>query len=219
MDPLSWHRHSRAGRRRAAARRSRAEGAVGVVPAGTGASRASRRRAVSVVSALALAGAVAGGTAGCGVADQQPRSSPVRTSTSAQDPVAARAEVTYVAECDVDSRVKRPATFVLACADGGEILENITWRAWGEDTATATADLVANDCNPDCARGKDVATPVDVVADQLVEGEGAAMYRRLRVTVDSAGGEGGQQVFHLPGIEPEGDPASTGSSARRTTTG
>lgn len=64
-------------------------------------------------------------------------------------------------------------------------------------------EVVTNDCMPSCAEGKDISFPVRVVADQLVEDEAAATYRRLTVTVEGQGaGEANQQVYHLPGVGP-----------------
>lgn len=165
---------------------------------------------VALLAGLAALGGA--GLSGCGVADPAPRAQPVRTMTVTGDPAAARAEVTFVVECDPDSRVRRPTTFVLACADGNELLERLTWRAWGESQAHASGDLITNDCNPDCARGKDVRIPVRVVADQLVEEESVATYRRLTVTADDRGdGVAMQEVYHLPGVAPpEGDAGGTG---------
>lgn len=169
-------------------------------PGATG-SRARRSLRVAV-PALAAALGLLGPIAGCSVADPAPRAQPVRTMTVTDDPIASRAEVTFVAQCDVDSRLRRPVTFILACGDGNELLERLSWRAWGESKASACGDLVVSDCTPTCADGKDVRYPVRVVADQLVEGEAAATYRRLSVTGDSgAPGEEIQQVYHLPGIE------------------
>lgn len=62
-------------------------------------------------------------------------------------------------------------------------------------------EVVTNDCSPSCAEGKDISFPVRVVADQLVEDEADATYRRLTVTIDGQGaGEASQQVYHLPGV-------------------
>lgn len=143
---------------------------------------------------------------GCSIADRAPRTSPIPTHAAGSD-TADRAEVTYLPECGPDSLVKRPSSYVLACGDGGELLEDLTWRAWGEESATAGGNMVTNDCNPNCAEGSDISNPVKVVADQLSVGEGTSVYRRLTVTLDTPGGGGVQTVLHLPesGGGPSGD--------------
>lgn len=172
---------------------------------GSAPSHVARRSRVGALAAVLLSGAT---LAACGVADSVPQARPIATVTATNDAVAARAEVTFIAERDGDSRVRRPAEIILTCADGSEFLESLTWRGWGEDRATAQGRYVTNDCTPTCAQGKPLSYPAKVVADQLIEGEAAATYRRLTVTVDAPGsGQGGQQVYHLPGISP-GDAAA-----------
>lgn len=158
----------------------------------------------------ALVGALALGLSACSVADPAPRSQPVRTMTVTDDPIDSRAAVTFMVECDQDRRVSRPNSFVLACADANEALDRLVWRGWGDDQARATGEYVFKDCVPDCSKGKDVAVPVRVVADQLVEGEASATYRRLTVTSDDGSTERVQQVYHLPGIAPGEDAGAGG---------
>lgn len=47
--------------------------------------------------------------------------------------------------------VRRPTTFVIACADGYTRLRAIHWTSWGAATATATATFGLNPCTPYCA--------------------------------------------------------------------
>ncbi len=46
----------------------------------------------------------------------------------------------------------KPATFVLACADGNDALIHLKWLAWGT-TASAKGTEEINTCNPNCASG------------------------------------------------------------------
>ncbi|GAB97503.1 hypothetical protein KILIM_072_00120 [Kineosphaera limosa NBRC 100340] len=163
-------------------------------------SKGSPRKKAAALAVLAAA--LTFGMAGCGVADSAPRSQPVRTTTVTGDPIDARAGVTYIAECEGDRRVSRPTTFLLACGDGGEALDSLSWRAWGEEEAHASGELVYNDCTPSCAQGKDITVPVTVVADEIVEGEASATYRRLTVTTNDKNGQRTQQIYRLPGNEP-----------------
>ncbi len=143
-------------------------------------------------------------SAGCSVVDEAPVSQPVPATGPAGEISGPNADTTFIAECTADSRVRRPDAYVLACADGNEFLEQLTWSDWGEPRATATGTLVYNDCSPTCAAGKDVEVPATVVVDQLVADEDIATYRRLTVTSGPASGssESTQQVFHLPAPEP-----------------
>jgi hypothetical protein len=47
----------------------------------------------------------------------------------------------------------RPASIMIACADGGLRLEDLTWTSWTAKSADAHGVLLANDCTPDCAQG------------------------------------------------------------------
>lgn len=148
---------------------------------------------------VALAGVLAGAAlSGCATADPTPHVAPTRTPDAPHDPIPARGEVTYLAQCTDDSRLSRPATFVLDCRARREVLRQLAWRGWGEYLATATGVQVTRRCEPTCADGAAVSRPVTVVADRLVAGEAAATYRRLTVT--EAGGA--ERVYELPGINP-----------------
>lgn len=156
------------------------------------------RRAAVIASTCAVLGAVPA----CSVGDAAPISHPITPTSPGADPVEARAGVTYIVECGGDARVQRPASIDLDCDDAHNgRLEDLAWQRWGEERATAEGTLAMNDCYPDCARGTQVRYGVGAVADQLVEGEGAATYRRLTVTtLEETDGMVIQQVFHLPGI-------------------
>ncbi|MDO5627098.1 MAG: hypothetical protein Q4G43_02145 [Mobilicoccus sp.] len=157
-------------------------------------------KGVGGVVALAGVALVAGG---CSVADSAPRTSTL--TTGAADPDSDElAEMTYIPECTPDTLAKRPESYVLACADGSEILSQLQWRAWGEESATATGNLVTNDCVPTCADGNDMVSPVRVVVDQRTVDADMATYQRLTITVDTGDGQGERTVFTLPekGVTP-----------------
>ncbi len=144
---------------------------------------------------------------GCGVADHSPVSAPAATGTPERPVTSSRGETTYLAECSAQVRVKRPETLVLACGDGGEMLQGLIWRGWGEQDATAAGELVSNDCVPSCAEGSDVRVPVTVRADELQDGDGVSLYRRLTVTTSdqARSGAGSQVVYQLPGFDEAGE--------------
>lgn len=162
-----------------------------------------RRRlsAVSATIALTLAAASA-----CAVPDSAPVTHPTTATQTVVDPVAARADVTYIMMCDGEQLVRRPTDMVLRCDPDEGTLHQLRWQRWGEAKATATGVAAQSDCVPDCRTGTIQRTPITVVADQLTEGEGAVTYRRITVTnALESDGMLMQQVYHLPGIEPSGD--------------
>ena len=47
----------------------------------------------------------------------------------------------------------RPASVVIACADGNFYFKGIRWRSWGATGAAGSGTAVLNDCTPYCAAG------------------------------------------------------------------
>ena len=137
----------------------------------------------------------------CGTSDTAPVSNKV------DDPAVSNADsrgpVTYMAECLDDNIVQKPKTFTLTCADGGMALEQLKWKGWGEDKATATGVVTTNLCEPSCAEGKVIGQDVTVYATGIIDGEASARYTKLRVI--AINGEEGQgiddETFDLPGID------------------
>jgi hypothetical protein len=54
----------------------------------------------------------------------------------------------------------RPSSFVLTCADAGDVLVHLHWVSWGSGAAFAAGIEQVNNCRPDCAAGKFVSYPV-----------------------------------------------------------
>lgn len=65
-------------------------------------------------------------------------------------------------ECNGNG-VTQPASYTLACGDGNGGLSGMTWSTWTTGQATGTGQYYENDCQPDCASGTFVYTPVTVV--------------------------------------------------------
>lgn len=150
-------------------------------------------RAPAILLAVLLVGA-GPALAGCSVTDPEPVPDPG---------VPARVSGIYVVECVPGNLVQAPAHLPTACADANESLDELVWQDWGEDVATATGALVANDCDPTCVDGTVSRHRVEVTLDRLQHGEALGVYRRLVVTPtdDPPAGWDGPQTFRLPGIE------------------
>jgi hypothetical protein len=80
-------------------------------------------------------------------------------------PVAAHPAATrYVLlNCENKAQV-RPGDYVLACADGGNGLENLHWTSWTPRLASGYGTEYQNDCTPNCAEGHEHYYPALVVA-------------------------------------------------------
>lgn len=167
--------------------------------------------------AAALAGGVLlaiGTLTACGVEDTAPVAAhpPADTPAESGTAVQARAGVTYLLDC-IDEPVAEPSSYTVACADGNQSLVDLRWSDWGAQRASATGAVIANDCDPSCAEGSDVRAEVRVVASDLVDGEAAATYGRLTITVtgDLPPGMARRQVIDLRTVDPV-DPELTPGS-------
>lgn len=56
----------------------------------------------------------------------------------------------------------RPASFVLACADGNDRLLSLRWTSWVPESASGTGVQYLNDCTPNCAMGHFNSYPADI---------------------------------------------------------
>ena len=56
----------------------------------------------------------------------------------------------------------RPASFVLACADGNDGLTSLHWTNWVPPGVAGTGIQYLNDCTPNCAAGRFQDFPVDI---------------------------------------------------------
>lgn len=56
----------------------------------------------------------------------------------------------------------RPASFILTCADAGDVLTGLHWVSWASE-AFGTGTEQVNTCTPDCASGKFVSYPALIV--------------------------------------------------------
>jgi hypothetical protein len=63
-----------------------------------------------------------------------------------------------VANCLLKQQT-RPSSFVLTCADAGDVLSGLHWVSWGATAAFAAAVEQVNDCTPNCASGKFIDYP------------------------------------------------------------
>ena len=73
----------------------------------------------------------------------------------------------------------RPASFELACADGGAVLTKITWSSWSASGARGTGQLSVNNCQPSCAGGKFVSTPTAITLSRPRSGSRPPYFTHL----------------------------------------
>jgi hypothetical protein len=81
------------------------------------------------------------------------------TDTALTQHSATYSEQTVVVNCLFKPQT-RPSSFILTCADAGDVLAHLHWVSWGPTAAFATGIEQINDCTPYCAAGKFINYPV-----------------------------------------------------------
>ena len=83
---------------------------------------------------------------------------------------------------DCETPVHKPDYITLTCADGGITVEEIKWQSWGIKEATGTGVYSENNCQPDCASGKLIKTPVVLSLTNLIEYKSKFYLKDLAIT-------------------------------------
>jgi len=83
---------------------------------------------------------------------------------------------------DCETPVHRPDYITLTCADGGIAIEEIKWQSWGVKESIGTGVYAENNCQPDCASGKLIKTPVVLSLTNLIEYKSKFYLKDLAIT-------------------------------------
>jgi len=87
----------------------------------------------------------------------------------------------YVAEDACGGHAYRPSKIVLACGDGGLFATGLSYSSYGTSTATATGQLHAHNCVPNCAESSFHAFPGTLTLSRIVRcSDGRLYYSRAR---------------------------------------
>lgn len=81
----------------------------------------------------------------------------------------------------------RPSSIVFACGDGGVYATGVSWSKWGTLSATATATMHANDCEPNCAAGHFHTYAAIIVASGTQRCSNVTAYRQIAYVPRSQG--------------------------------
>ena len=76
---------------------------------------------------------------------------------------------------DCENEVQLPESIYLTCADGGWYIYKIKWYSWDEKEAKATGYFSQKVCEPNCAEGFRVDTPVTLTIS-IFERSGKKIY-------------------------------------------
>ena len=86
---------------------------------------------------------------------------------------------------DCEFPLHKPDYITLTCADGGMAVEEIKWQSWGPKEAVGTGIYAENNCQPDCASGKFIKTPVAISLTSLTEFKSKFYLKDLVITPTS----------------------------------
>jgi hypothetical protein len=79
----------------------------------------------------------------------------------------------------------KPASIMITCADGGIYIEKIKWSTWSQEGATGLGVYSENLCEPNCAEGKRVTAPVNLILSNLTVQNGKYYLRTLDITTSN----------------------------------
>ena len=91
-------------------------------------------------------------------------------------------KATDVLTWNCESAEYKPESITLTCADGGMLIQNITWLSWGPRGASGSAIYSENNCKPDCASGQFSSVPVEVSLTNLIQYQSLFYLKNLVIT-------------------------------------
>jgi hypothetical protein len=72
---------------------------------------------------------------------------------------------------------------LLMSGDGSLYAKDVTWSGWGTATTTGHGSAEANNCQPDCAKGRFSAHPVTIVLSRPVRWQADMVYSRVSFSI------------------------------------
>ena len=82
--------------------------------------------------------------------------------------------------CGVFAPVVRPHQFILACADGNDLLIDVKWSQWSDNSALGSAENSYNSCKPDCASSRTwITTEAEARLSFVVPTTSGRLFRTL----------------------------------------
>lgn len=157
---------------------------IAAIPVLTGMSRPTLASARARTAALPiLAGVLAALIAACAPSSAYPRPLGWLPTPASS----ARPSLTVIVNCRGAHQV-RPASFLLACADGNAYLSGLRWSTWGT-SPRATGTWRINDCTPICATGTFHSFPARVTLSRpepLPDHRRTRYFTRITVALPAA---------------------------------
>lgn len=109
----------------------------------------------------------------------------------------------YVSDCGYGYSQK-PSSITLTCADGGMYIDKITYSSWTSESAEGSGIFSQNNCDPDCASGKFISTPVKImISKPKSDVNGKLIFSELVMRAEKKLYTGTKSATFDIGIEPE----------------
>lgn len=109
------------------------------------------------------------------------------------------AVIPRVLTCSGPTRVVRPTSYVLACADANQLLQGLTWTTWSHTQALGRGTFVQNNCTPNCAAGRFVRYAATVRLAAVRATANGPLFSKLVYTYSPrAGAKATPHLFALP---------------------
>lgn len=105
------------------------------------------------------------------------------TPKSVTIPAALTDQQVFTWNCEIPEY--KPESIMLTCADGGWLVDSITWSMWGVGGAEGTGIFREKLCEPSCVEGDFVEEKVKVKLSDLVERGGKYYLRTLGINTVS----------------------------------
>ena len=99
---------------------------------------------------------------------------------------------------------QKPSSITLTCADGSMYLDQVKYTKWNDTSAKASGIFNMNSCDPDCASGTMIATPVEIsIGKPKQDSNGKMIFSELIIRAQKKLYNGLNSATFDIGIEPE----------------
>ncbi|MCL2395404.1 MAG: DUF4232 domain-containing protein [Acidimicrobiaceae bacterium] len=107
-----------------------------------------------------------------------------------------------------------PTQIIMACGDGGEVFQGLSWTSWGASSASGTGQLSVNDCTPYCAAGTFHQFQASVTLTSVINSIKGPVFSVVNVIYPNGGPNGeASGTFSLP-VPPIPTPTCTASQVQ-----
>jgi hypothetical protein len=84
---------------------------------------------------------------------------------------------------------------IIVSGDGSAFISGLAWTGWGSEGATGSGTLKLDNCEPNCAQGKDTPYQATVTLSDLTSYAGGKQ-AYADMTVTAPGSSFGTQTYH-----------------------